>query len=133
MLTVSQPHFSTLLPLVTGSVVDAEARARTRTLYLPFGSIPMFPAVLAEGAFSLRAAEDGADAASAPACCALSVGATLAGDGSLSGYEVVPSFVKVTNRLTYDEADADIALGPEGCAHEDLQSIYQAARLRCAY
>ena len=34
-------------------------------------------------------------------------------------------------RLTYEEADADIALGP-GAQHQELQLLYEAARLRYA-
>jgi exoribonuclease-2 len=89
----------------------------------------MFPRALADGPFSLRAAPDGAPGGGAPVCCALSVGATLAPDGRLDGYEVTPSLVRVTHKLTYDEADADIALGP-GAANPELQRLYEAARLR---
>lgn len=110
-----------------GAAVDEEARSRSRTLYLPFGSVPMFPHCLAEGAFSLRAAGGGG------ACCALSFGATLDASGALSSCDVAPSLVSVTHRLTYAEADADIALGPGGCAHGDLQVLYEAARVRKAW
>lgn len=34
-----------------GSPLAAEARGRTKTLYLPTGMIPMFPKSLAEGPF----------------------------------------------------------------------------------
>jgi len=120
--------------LVTpGSPVDLEARGRTRTLYLPFGSVPMFPECLSEGAFSLRSSggEAGQSAgAEAPICCALSVSATLDADGALQHYEFTPSYIQVTHRVTYDEADADLALGPEGCNHRELQQLYEIARLR---
>jgi hypothetical protein len=33
-------------------------------------------------------------------------------------------------RLTYDEVDADLALGPGLCQFEDLQLVFEAARLR---
>jgi exoribonuclease-2 len=125
------PHGPSPCP-PTGSLLDGEARARTRTIYLPFGAVPMFPRVLADGPFSLRAASD-APASGGPAsgvCCALSICATLGPDGALDGYEVTPSAVRVTHRLTYDEADADIALGPGGAAHPELQRLYEAARLR---
>lgn len=108
-----------------GSELDLEARARGRTLYLPFGSIPMYPRALAEGPFSL-----GSSAGGGAPCCALSVGVTLAPDGGLDGWEVTPSLVRVTAALTYDEADADLALGPGGCAHAPLQALYEAARAR---
>ena len=91
----------------------------------------MYPRALAEGAFSLGSS-GGGGGGSAP-CCALSVGVTLAPDGALDGYEVTPSLVRVTAALTYDEADADLALGPGGCAHAPLQDLYEAARLRKAW
>jgi exoribonuclease-2 len=112
-----------------GSAVDRAARERTRTLYLPFGSVPMFPDCLAEGAFSLRSG-GGDDADAAPVCCALSLSATLGSDGALKDYEFTPSLVRVTNSVTYDEADADLALGPEGCRYPELQQLFELARLR---
>lgn len=37
--------------------LDLAGRQRGRTLYLPWGSVPMFPRALAEGPFSLRAGQ----------------------------------------------------------------------------
>jgi hypothetical protein len=58
---------------------------------------------------------------------------TLSEDGSLG--EVVrlgPSRVRVGHRLTYDVVDGDLGLGPGLCQFEDLQLLYEAARLRWA-
>lgn len=130
----ARPHGtpSTASPPHAGTAIDAEARARTRTLYLPQGAVPMFPEALAEGAFSLGAADASKPTASggAPLDCALSIGIELSEDGAIALYEVVPSLVRVTNRMTYDEADADIALGPGACSHPALQALYGLARLR---
>lgn len=118
-----------LPPPLAGGIIDAEARARTRTLYLPFGAVPMFPEALAEAAFSLGAGGGDSDGRP-PLNCALSIGVALSEDGAIGSYEVVPSLVRVGHPLTYDEADADIALGPGGCAHPELQALYGLARLR---
>ncbi|GLC44119.1 hypothetical protein PLESTM_001558100, partial [Pleodorina starrii] len=83
-----------------GSGLDAAGAGRTRTLYLPWGSLPMFPRVLAEGPFSLREGQ---------VCDAMSVCVVLGRDGSLQRPRVVPSRVRVSHKLTYDQADAVLA------------------------
>lgn len=108
----------------------------------------MFPRCLAEGPFSLggdpsptsttsssagSSSESSSNADPAAAGCpALSVCMTLAEDGSLG--EVVqlgPSRVRVGHQLSYDVVDEDLGLGPGLCQYEDLQLLYEAARLRC--
>ena len=42
-----------------GSPLDAEARARSKSLYLPTGVVPMFPKCLAEGPFRWAGAAGG--------------------------------------------------------------------------
>lgn len=124
----------------SGDVLDAEARSRTRSLYFPFGSVPMFPRCLAEESFSLGAhssSTTGSGSSSSEAGSvgdasnAMSVCMTLNEDGSLG--EVVrigPSRVRVCHQLTYDVVDADLGMGPGLCQFEDLQLMYEAARLR---
>lgn len=99
----------------------------------------MFPKSLAEGLFSLRAGNSSSSNGKPPAgtastqgdvCCAISMCVTLADDGSLDTWQVVPSLLRVSHRLTYEEADADIALGPGACQHQVLQQLYEAARAR---
>ncbi|CAG9464720.1 unnamed protein product [Pedinophyceae sp. YPF-701] len=114
-----------------GSPLDLEARRRSTTMYLPTGIIPMFPLCLAAGPFSLRAGVDS---------CALSLAATLAPDGSLAKFEVVPSTVHVDQRLTYDDVDALLADGeggevPEGAkaVAEELRTLMRLADLRRAW
>ena len=95
----------------------------------------MFPRCLAEGPFSLGAVSSGSSS-SGPASesvtsDALSICVTLGDDGSLGQLvKLCPSRVRVSHQLTYDEADADLGLGPGLCSHEDLQLMYGAARLR---
>lgn len=117
-----------------GDLLDVEARTRTRSLYFPFGSVPMFPRCLSEGPFSLGDPSSSSSSSSRPnagACDAFSICITLSDDGSLQ--EVVklgPSRVRVSHHMLYDEVDADLGMGPGLCQHEDLQLLYEAARLR---
>lgn len=125
---------------LAGSGLEEEARLRQRTLYMPWGFVPMFPASLASSLFSLTnqpiaassAAAGGGSDGEAPdtGCCAMSVGAELAPDGSLSNWEITPSLIRVTHSLTYDEADEDLLAGPEGARHPQLQQLYEAATAR---
>jgi exoribonuclease-2 len=123
--------------------LEAEACRRTRSLYFPFGSVPMFPRCLAEGPFSLGAdassssssnnstGSSGDSTSSSSVCDALSVCVTLTADGALGELvQLCPSRMRVTHRLTYDQVDADLGLGPGLCLYEDLQHAFEAARLR---
>ena len=80
-----------------GSPLDKEARKRGTSIYLPTGTIPMFPMSLASGALSLNPGE---------VKCALSVGVMLDDAGGIdeSTLIITPSLVKTT-RLTYDQVD----------------------------
>jgi exoribonuclease R len=108
------PHVLTAVGYVccpaAGDMLDAEARTRSRSLYFPWGAVPMFPRSLAEGPFSLGSCSS--HSSSSPdtqqpqqqECCAFSVCASLNDDGSLG--ELVslgPSTIRVQHRLTYDE------------------------------
>jgi exoribonuclease-2 len=108
-----------------------EARRRTRSLYLPFGSVPMLPDVLSAGLFSLvpsdeavRLARELSPAAGAAVAaqdrCALSFSAVLEAGGSgelVPGSVVIaPSVVRVTDPMTYDEADEALAIGAAAAA-----------------
>lgn len=104
------------------SPLDAEARQRTKSLYLPTAMVPMFPKALAEGPFSLR---------EGVACCALSVGVVVGADGCISVEDitVAPSTVVPTQRLTYHLADEMLA----ECSEEeepDLHALLEIARMR---
>jgi exoribonuclease-2 len=107
-----------------GEALDLEGRRRTRTLYLPWGALPMFPRALAEGPFSLNAG--------AEPCEALSISAVLAPDGSVAEYKVQPSSVLVTHKLTYDQVD-DMLAQPAHCPHEQLLLLQRAAELRTSW
>lgn len=91
-----------------GDELDLEARRRTTTLYLPTGMIPMFPSELATGPMSLIQGN---------ICCALSFGIILDESGAVEDYEIYPSLIRPTYRLTYDDVDEmlelDIQAEPE--------------------
>ena len=82
--------------------LDLEARRRSTSLYLPTGMVPMFPPELATGPMSLVQGRD---------CSALSFGVVLDETGEIQEYEICPSIIKPTYRLTYDDVDEMLQLG----------------------
>ena len=108
--------------LSPGDLLDSEARRRCTTVYLPTGTIPMFPFELAAGPMSLVQGET---------CCALSFGVILAADGSIEDYSIQPSWVKPTYRLTYEDVNEMLELGIE--AEAELQAIADQADQRLAW
>jgi len=105
--------------LQPGDELDLEARRRTTTLYLPTGMIPMFPSEWATGPMSLIQGK---------VCCALSFAVILNPDGSLQTYEISPSQIKATYRLTYEDVDEMLALGVQ--AESELEAIAAWAKQR---
>jgi exoribonuclease-2 len=96
------------------SPLEREARRRGATVYMPTGRIPMFPTELSEGAFSLQRGE---------LRPALSFMVEFDGRGQLGAWRIVPSVVRVTHRLTYDEAD-DLLGEAEGELPEALRTLH---------
>ena len=82
--------------------LDLEARRRSTSLYLPTGMVPMFPPELATGPMSLIQGK---------VCSALSFGVVLDEAGGIQSYEIHPSLIKPTYRLTYDDVDEMLQLG----------------------
>ncbi|MGK7910167.1 MAG: ribonuclease catalytic domain-containing protein [Synechococcus sp.] len=103
--------------ILPGSTLDLEARRRATTIYLPDTVIPMFPFELAAGPMSLRQGE---------VSCALSFGVVLDADGAVEDVEICSSHIKVSYRLTYEDADEMLAMGVE----KELTAIAEAAQLR---
>ncbi len=85
-----------------GDELDKEAQRRSTTVYLPTGMIPMFPIELSTGPMSLIQGQ---------LCCALSFGVTLSDEGAVESYDIAPSTIKPTYRLTYDDVDEILELG----------------------
>ncbi|MDX2270533.1 MAG: ribonuclease R [Cyanobacteriota bacterium] len=103
--------------LVVGDPLDLEARRRGTSVYLPEQVIPMFPERLSTGPMSLVQGEVRE---------ALSFGVVLDENGGLGECQIVPSWVKVTYRLTYEDADEMLELGAE----KELTALATAAHLR---
>jgi len=102
------------------------ARRRITSLYLPRGSISMFPPNVATEVMSLNVNQD---------VCALSLGVELNDDGSIdkSSLVVTPSLIRVAYRLSYDEVDEMLE---EGIAYNEewqLGALLSAATKRRAY
>jgi hypothetical protein len=110
-----------------GDMLDAEARSRSRSLYFPWGAVPMFPRSLAEGPFSLgsSSSKDGQQQPQQQECCAFSVCASLNEDGSLGQLTSLgPSTIRVQHRLTYDEVSmAGITAAARSCAIQQQRSL----------
>eukprot|EP00536_Pseudo-nitzschia_multiseries_P006680 jgi/Psemu1/318962/estExt_fgenesh1_pm.C_1450023 len=99
------------------------ARRRATSVYLPGKSIPMMPNRVSQQILSLRAQTD---------VCALSLGVELNDDGSIieDSIIVTPSTVRVTYRLTYDDADEMLEDGIGYNEEWELGQLYTAAQQR---
>jgi exoribonuclease-2 len=105
--------------VLPGDDLDLEARRRCTTVYLPTGMVPMFPLELATGPMSLIQGE---------VRCALSFGVVLTEEGAIADYWIVPSLVKPTYRLTYEDVDEMLDLGIQ--AEPELLAIAHWAEVR---
>jgi exoribonuclease II len=83
------------------SLLDREVRERATSIYLPESTIPMIPPVLSEKAASLTVGE---------ARPAISVMVTVGQDLKLKDFKILPSIVRVRERLSYEEADERISI-----------------------
>ncbi|HEY9631660.1 MAG TPA: ribonuclease R family protein [Coleofasciculaceae cyanobacterium] len=108
--------------LLPGDELDLEARRRCTTVYLPTGMIPMFPPELATGPMSLNQGQ---------VCTALSFGVVLDELGGVQDYEIRPSRVKPTYRLTYEDVDEILQLGVR--AEPELEAIATWAKRRASW
>ncbi len=108
--------------LTPGNVLDTEARKRCTTVYLPTGTIPMFPFTLAAGPMSLVQGKT---------CCALSFGILLSESGEVEEYSIQPSVIQPTYRLTYEDVDEMLELGIE--AEQELMAIATQAKQRLVW
>ena len=85
--------------------LDDEARSRGTSLYLPSGTIPMFPPALSEEAMSLVAGE---------VRPAISTLVTFDSSLEVTDTEVVASIVEVDRRMSYDEVDEMLQSDDQG-------------------
>ena len=102
-----------------GDELDLEARRRSTSLYLPTGMVPMFPPELATGPMSLVQGQ---------VCSALSFGVLLDEEGGIKEYEIHPSLIKPTYRLTYDDVDEMLQLGVQN--EPEIADLAQSSYLR---
>ncbi|MBF2002762.1 MAG: VacB/RNase II family 3'-5' exoribonuclease [Synechococcales cyanobacterium M58_A2018_015] len=108
--------------LSPGDDLDLEARRRCTTIYLPTGMISMFPSELATGPMSLNQGQ---------VCTALSFAVVLDELGAIQSYEIHPTLVKPTYRLTYEDVDEMLEL--ELQAEPELQALALWAKRRTAW
>ena len=107
---------------VPGGLLDAEALRRGTSCYFPTGSISMFPPLLAEGDFSLRAGGQPVPA--------FSVCADVEEDGSVAAFFATPSLVSISYKLTYEGADQLLWAAAEEEPELALLSRVAVARAR---
>ena len=97
-----------------GSVLDEEADRRMASLYIPDRKIPMLPTAVSHGKGSLEPGKRRA---------ALSLLADVSTDGEILNYEVKPSVIISDAALSYDEANAAIAIG-DAPYHDLLANLH---------
>jgi exoribonuclease-2 len=102
-----------------GDELDLEARRRSTSLYLPTGMISMFPSELATDPMSLVQGR---------VCSALSFSVIPDETGAVKEYGIVPTLIKPTYRLTYDDVDEMLQLGIR--AEPEIAELAKWAKLR---
>ncbi len=96
-----------------GDTLDQEIINRGTSIYMPDMKIPMMPPRLAEDVCSLKAGE---------VRPAISVFFKVSRFAEVFDYEVVPSIIKVSQQLTYHDADAMVD------SDESIWTLYEIAR-----
>lgn len=106
--------------LPADGAVDAEARRRGQTMYLPDGRVPLHPPTLSEGSLSLLP-----DQTRGAAVWTIDVGST----GEIESATVERALVRSTARLEYAgvQRDADA-----GTPHPSIEALADLGRLRRA-
>ncbi len=93
--------------------LDKEARSRMTSIYLPDEKIPMLPPTISEGLCSLIANQIKRT---------ISFIFTVDPEGNILATEVLPTFIEVKERLTYEQANALIE------KREDLKTLYELSQ-----
>lgn len=102
------------------SVIDEEARSRTSSIYMPDQKIPMLPTCLSEETCSLRADRDR---------LAVSTLITITENAEILDFEIVPSLIRVSRQLSYQDADAMVDEDPAMVALHNIAKSYRRRRL----
>jgi exoribonuclease-2 len=103
-----------------GSPLDAAARERASSIYMPDQRIPMLPPELAEGLCSLKAGEPRP---------AISILVTLDRTLSLRSYDIVPSLIRVRHQRTYYDANQLAESDPDLAVLHTVARHFRAFRL----
>ena len=106
--------------------LDIEARRRTKTLYLPNCSVPMFPRSLSSGLFSLQSSSDPVPGFTI-SCIVLSDGRT-----DMDSLEIFPSLLRPSRQFTYDTVD-EMLIECNSDEEPILHALHVAAKSRRAY
>jgi exoribonuclease R len=104
----------------SGGPVDAEARRRGQTIYLPDGRVPLHPPALSEDALSLLADQTR---------CAAVWTVDVAADGALSGASVRRALVRSVAQLDYQGVQESF---DAGAPHPSIEPLADLGRLRQA-
>ncbi len=101
-----------------GGAIDAEARRRGQTLYLPVERVPLHPPSMSEGAASLLPGQD---------TPAVLWDLRLSADGEVTDRAVSRVIVRSVAQLTYDGVQAEL---DAGTTDEQLLLLREVGRLR---
>jgi exoribonuclease-2 len=103
----------------TGSALDSEAHKRSSSIYLPQTTVRMFPDRISCDLASLETDQ---------LRPSLSCFATVASDGQIADYTFARTELTVTHKLTYDQADRELAGPADSVVSEKLQRIHGLTR-----
>ena len=103
-----------------GDCIDQEAQARGSSIYMPDHKISMLPSILAEGLCSLKAYEIRP---------AISTMINLRPSGEMIDYEIIPSFIKVKQQLTYYDVNIVADENQEMVILRDIAEKFRKKRL----
>jgi len=100
--------------------LDREAQERATSIYLPEHRLPMLPEEISEDILSLLAGQERP---------ALSFLISLGPDAEILEWEIRPSRIRVTQRLTYQEVDGLLDRDPQLAALSRLTNLLKERRL----
>ena len=103
-----------------GTPLFKDAISRATTIYLPEQQIPMLPEVLSHEAWSLHEGE---------LRRALSFMITVDGSGNILATQIIPSIIRITKRLSYQDVDTAIGLKEKWAEMYRICKARQAIRI----
>lgn len=103
-----------------GTSLDLDARRRATSVYLVDRVIPMLPEQLSNNLCSLVPAQNR---------CTVSVEALISSQGKVLSYEVFPSVIKSSARLSYDQVQALLDAHKTNASLEEIHQVMQACEV----